>query len=123
MIAYGGDGKRRETMKTNEDLYFAQRLGGASEVWDFGTDGCVDYHGIIKIEYGDRKAAAEGADDDTQDANRDPAEAWEIPEDATFAYVTEDDQGFVGVSYLTNAEAEETRKELDARMSEDAETD
>lgn len=108
-------------MKTNEELYFAGQLAGASEVWDFGHESNVDYHGLVKLEDGDRKAAAEGADDDTKDANRDPAEAWEIPENATFAYVTEDDQGFTDVSYLTDAEAEETRKELDARMNEETE--
>lgn len=108
-------------MKTNEELYFAGQLAGASEVWDFGHESNVDYHGLVKLEDGDRKAAAEGADDDTEDSNRDPSEAWEIPENATFAYVTEDDQGFVDVSYLTDAEAEETRKELDARMSEETE--
>jgi len=106
-------------MKTNEELYFAGQLAGASEVWDFGNGNHVDYHGLVKLEDEDRAAAAKGAADDTEDADTDSAEAWEIPEDATFAYVTEDDQGFTDVSYLTDAEAEETRKELDERMTEE----
>ena len=110
--------KERATMKTNQETYWADQLGGAVEAWDFGSDGYVDYHGLLRVEACDREAAARGAADDT-DTEGDPAEAWEIPEDAAFAYVTEDDQGFTGVEYLTDAEASERRAELDARMNEE----
>ena len=108
-------------MKTNEEIYWSGQLAGASEVWDFGSDGCVDYHGLLRIESSDRSAAARGACDDGLDAEADEAEAWGIPADSAFAYVTEDDQGFIGVEYLTDAEANERRAELDERMSDESE--